>query len=163
MTSAIFIDANVPIYAAGSPHPLKNPCSDIIIFISQVPDAFVTDAEVLQELLHRYLALHSWPQGRRVFHDFAQVMAGRIESIQPADVVHAALLADGNLNLSARDLLHAAVMTRLGVSQIVTADRGFDQLPEVERTRSAQFGPGVRCASVTRHGDYRRYSARMAE
>jgi predicted nucleic acid-binding protein len=139
MTPAIFIDANVPIYAAGGPHPLKNPCSDIIIFISQVPDAFVTDAEVLQELLHRYVALRSWPQGRSVFHDFAQVMAGKVEPIQPGDVVHAALLADGNLNLSARDLLHAAVMTRLGVSRIVTADRGFDQLPEVERLNPAEF------------------------
>ena len=139
MTSAIFIDANVPIYAAGGPHPLKNPCSDIIMFISQVPDAFVTDAEVLQELLHRYLALRSWTQGRRVFHDFAQVMAGRVEAIYPPDVQRAADLADGNLGLSARDLLHAAVMSRLGVNRVVTADRGFDGLPWVERLDPVQL------------------------
>ena len=139
MTSAIFIDAHVPVYAAGGAHPLKEPCLQILDLISDTPAAFVTDAEVLQELLHRYLALRSWRQGREAFHHFALVMAGRVEAIYPSDVQRAADLADGNLGLSARDLLHAAVMSRLGVNRVVTADRGFDGLPWVERLDPAQF------------------------
>ena len=35
--------------------------------------------------------------------------------------------------LSARDLLHGAVMLRLGATEIVSADPGFDQVALVER------------------------------
>jgi predicted nucleic acid-binding protein len=136
---AIFIDANVPIYAAGRAHPLKEPCLKILDLVAEVPDAFLTDAEVFQELLHRYLALRSWSQGREVFHHFAQVMAGRVESVHLEDVERAADLANGNLSLSARDLLHAAIMNRLGVDHVVTADRGFDGLDWVQRLHPAEF------------------------
>ena len=36
------------------------------------------------------------------------------------------------LEVSARDLVHLAVMRRLGVSRIVTTDTDFDGLAEVE-------------------------------
>ena len=57
MTPAVFIDANVPIYAAGGDHPLKEPCARILRSVAEDPKPFLTDSEVLQELLHRYLAL----------------------------------------------------------------------------------------------------------
>jgi predicted nucleic acid-binding protein len=41
--------------------------------------------------------------------------------------------------LSARDLLHAAVMTRIGADQIVSADRGFDRLPDLTRLDPAEL------------------------
>jgi hypothetical protein len=97
------------------------------------PAAFVTDAEVLQELLHRYLALRLWPQGKEVFHRFADLMRERVEPVQAADVEQAARLADKYPELGARDLLHAAVMQRLGVRRLVSADIGFDRLSELER------------------------------
>lgn len=49
------------------------------------------------------------------------------------DVQRAAGLADTHQELAARDLLHAAVMHRLGVRRIISAGTGFDQLAEVER------------------------------
>jgi predicted nucleic acid-binding protein len=97
------------------------------------PDAFLTDAEVLQELLHRYLALRLWPEGRDVFHRFADLMRERVEPVQAIDVEQAALLADELPELGARDLLHASVLSRLGVQRIISADAGFDRLSEVER------------------------------
>ena len=138
MTSPIFLDANVPIYAAGSPHPLKDPCSKVILLVADNPHAFFTDAEVLQELLHRYLGSHRWPEGRDVFQDFAQLIRERIEPIYAADVESAAELADGHARLSARDLLHVAVMNRLGLSRIVSTDSGFDELSGIERLDPAQ-------------------------
>ena len=56
MSPAVFIDANVPIYASGGDHPLKEPCAHILRGVAQDPRPFATDSEVLQELLHRYLA-----------------------------------------------------------------------------------------------------------
>ena len=89
--------------------------------------------EVLQELLHRYLALHLWPQGREVFHRFATLMRERVEPVYAADVEQASALAGQYPELAARDLLHAAVMNRLGVRNIVSADAGFDRLSYLER------------------------------
>ena len=60
MSPAAFIDANVPIYAAGREHPYKSPCADILRMVAENPQAFITDAEVLQELVHRYLAQGRW-------------------------------------------------------------------------------------------------------
>ena len=139
MSPAAFIDANAPIYAAGRAHPLKEPCAQILLLAAEHPQAFVTDAEVLQELLHRYLALRLWPQGREAFWRFSELMADRVEPVQIADVEGAATLADSHQQLSSRDLLHAAVMQRLGLRQIISADAGFDTLPGIERLDPADL------------------------
>jgi predicted nucleic acid-binding protein len=138
MSPATFVDANVPIYAAGRAHPLKEPCVQVLLLAAEHPQAFVTDAEVLQELLHRYLALRLWPQGRGAFQRFSEILQERVEAVQAVDVQHAAGLADTHQELGARDLLHAAVMHRLGVRRIISADMGFDRLPEIERLDPAQ-------------------------
>jgi hypothetical protein len=140
MSLPIFLDTNVPVYAAGRPHPLKEPCAQILMLVAERPQAFVSDAEVLQELLHRYLALHLWPQGREVFQWFAALMRERVEPVYAADVEQASTLADQYPELGARDLLHAAVMNRLGVRRILSADAGFDRLPELERLDPADVG-----------------------
>ncbi len=133
MSLPTFLDANVPIYAAGRPHCLKEPCAQVLMLAAERPEAFLTDAEVLEELLHRYLALRLWPEGREVFHRFADLMRERVEPVHAIDVEQAALLADELPELGARDLLHAAVLSRLGVQRIISADAGFDRLSEVER------------------------------
>ena len=139
MNPAAFIDANVPIYAAGQPHPLKEPCVQVLLMAAEHPQAFVTDAEVLQELLHRYLSLRLWPLGREAFLRFSELMQERIEAVQAVDVQLAAVLADAHQELGGRDLLHAAVMQRLGLSRIISADTGFDRLPDIERLDPARL------------------------
>lgn len=134
-----FLDANIPIYATGRPHPLREPCLRVLELVAQQPDAFLTDAEVLQELLHRYLALRMWPEpGRPALDSFADLTRERVEPVYAVDVEEAADLAIGHPRLSARDLVHLAVMKRLGVTQIVTADAGFDRVPDVERLDPAR-------------------------
>jgi predicted nucleic acid-binding protein len=139
MNLPIFVDTNVPIYAAGRPHALKAPCEQILELIARHPRAFFTDAEVLQELLHRYLALRIWPQGREFLQRFAVLMREQIEPIFAIDVEQAASFADRYPGLSARDLLHLAVMTRVGAARIVSADRGFDNILQVERLDPASL------------------------
>ena len=133
MSPAAFIDANVPIYASGREHVYKEPCGRIITMIAEHPSSFVTDVEVLQELLHRYLASGRWALGREVLQGFAEVMHGRIEPIYEEDIRLAAELADLHPTISARDLVHAAVMRRLGSIRIISSDTDFDRLPGVIR------------------------------
>jgi uncharacterized protein len=139
MSPVAFIDTNVPIYAAGRAHPLKEPCAQILLLVAEHPQAFVTNAEVLQELLHRYLALRLWPQGRDAFQRFSVLMEERVEPVHAADVERAADLADAHRELGGRDLLHAAVMRRLGMRRIISADTGFDRLPDLERLDPARL------------------------
>ena len=140
MTPAVFIDANVPIYAAGSDHPYKEPCSRILRAMADDPKSFVTDSEVLQELMHRYLASGRWALGREVVRAFAEAMRGRIEPVYGEDVTLAADLADRHAGVSARDLVHAAVMQRLGVGRIISADTDFDRLESIDRLDPAHMG-----------------------
>ena len=140
MSPAVFIDANVPIYAAGGAHPLKEPCARILRSVADDPQPFATDAEVLQELLHRYLALGRWELGREVIRAFAEVMHGRIEPVHAEDALTASDLADRYSGVSARDLVHAAVMQRLGTGRVISADTDFDHIEGLERLDPARIG-----------------------
>jgi predicted nucleic acid-binding protein len=134
MSPAVFVDTNIVIYATGEPHRLKDPSSDVLSLAADYPNVFVTSAEVFQELLHHFVALHQWQgRGQAAFDDFSELMANRIEGIDWSDVFAAAELAAPYPRLSARDLVHLAVMNRLGITRIVSADRGFDQVADIER------------------------------
>ena len=140
MSPAVFIDANVPIYAAGGDHPYKEPCARILRMAAEQPQPFVTDSEVLQELMHRYLASGRWALGREVLRAFAEAMNGRVEPVHAEDVLSASELADSHPGVSARDLVHAAVMQRLGAGRIISADTDFDRMEGVERLDPARVG-----------------------
>jgi len=133
MIPAVFIDANIPIYAAGREHPCKAPCARVLMLAAAHPGSFVTDAEVLQELVHRYVASGRWTLGREVLYSFAEVMHDRIEPVYAEDILEAAELADRNPGISARDLLHAAVMQRVGATRIVSVDTDFDRMADIIR------------------------------
>ncbi len=139
MPSPIFLDANVPIYAAGTPHSMKEPCIQILVLVAQRPQAFVTSAEVLQDLLHYYVSRGRWTQGREVIQRFAALLDRRIESVHAVDIQQAVALADSSTRLDARDLLHAAVMARLGCDTIISADRGFDAMASITRLDPLTF------------------------
>ena len=140
MSPAAFIDANVPIYASGREHPNQEPCARVLMMAAEHPLAFVTDVEVLQELMRRYIAAGRWALGREVLQDFAEVMHDRIEPVYDEDIHSAARLADSHPEISARDLVHAAVMLRLGSDRIISADADFDRLPNVARLNPSDIG-----------------------
>ena len=133
MSPVAFIDANVPVYAVGREHPYKGPCAETLRLVAENPLSFVTDAEVLQELVRRYLAQDRWALGSEVLRNFALVMQDRIEPVHAGDILAAAGLADRHPGISARDLVHAAVMRRLEVEHIITADADFDRIPGITR------------------------------
>ena len=140
MSPAAFIDANVPIYAAGRENPNKEPCARILMMVAERPLSFVTDVEVLQEILHRYLASGRWSLGKEVLRNFAEVMHDRIQPVYLEDVELATSMADSHPDISARDLVHAAVMHRLGTHRIISADTDFDRLPDIVRLDPSDVG-----------------------
>lgn len=58
MSPAVYVDANISIYAAARDHPLKELCARIPRMVAKEPQPLITDSEVLQELMHRSLTLN---------------------------------------------------------------------------------------------------------
>lgn len=121
------------MYAAGAPHPLREPSLAVMDLVARNGAEFLTDAEIFQEILHRYRAIDQWERGWAIFQRFWALTSSRIEPVLGRDVQRAAHLANWITGPSARDLLHVAVMERLGCTHIVSADRGFDAFPEITR------------------------------
>ncbi len=140
MPPATFIDANVPIYAAGREHPYREPCIRVLAAVNENPDGFVTNAEVFQEIMHHYRRTQRWDAGQTVVESFATMMRGRVSPVAIDDVLAAGRLANERQDLSTRDLLHLAVMRRLGVVRVITADADFGRAPGVIRLDPADFG-----------------------
>ena len=128
----IFVDSNVPMYLIGAEHPLRARARERVEEVVAAGEALCADAEVLQEILHRYTAI-----GRSEFIDPAfAALLGVVDVVYPierADVERARRLMRTATRLSARDALHVAVMQARDVGQILSFDRGFDGIPGIER------------------------------
>ena len=128
----LLLDTNVPMYAAGSQHPYRDPCREVLRRAVAGELRAITNVEVHQELLHRYLALGLGDKAREVSEDF-EIVVPDVLGVSLSDVQLARRLSVTYATLPARDLLHVAVMLNNGVRRIVTADRHFDGVREVDR------------------------------
>lgn len=128
----IFIDANIPMYLIGAPHPNKDAARQALERCINRGERMVTSAEVLQEILHRYHYLRRLDAIQPAFDALLGVV-DEVFPIEPRDVEGARDVMMGLARLSARDALHAAVMKRRGIERIMSFDAGFDALGWVER------------------------------
>lgn len=128
----IFVDSNVPIYLVGSAHPHKVDSQRALERLVSERERLVTDAEVLQEILHRYAAIDR----RDAIQPAFDALLGVVDDVFAVDktiVERAKAVVLARHQLSARDALHLAVMEHHGIRQILSFDTGFDGLPGVER------------------------------
>jgi Predicted nucleic acid-binding protein, contains PIN domain len=130
----IFVDSNIPMYLVGADHPNKTAARRLLEQAIVDNEPLSTDAEVLQELLHRYTAI-----GRRdAIGPAWDAMLGVVDIVHPIeqeDVARARRLVGSAASLSARDAVHLAVMQRRDISRILTFDAGFDGIVGIERIR----------------------------
>ena len=128
----IFVDSNIPMYLVGGPHPRKADAERILEACVAGRQRLVTDAEVLQEILHRYIAIDR----REAIQPAFDALLAVVDEVFPIDadaVERAKAIVLGRKRLSARDAVHLAVMERNRVEQIFSFDAGFDGYPGVER------------------------------
>lgn len=130
----IFVDSNIPMYLVGAPHPHKADAQRLLERAIVDGERLVTDAEVFQEILHRYVAI-----GRReAIQPAYEALLGVVDevlAVELATVQRAREVVLSVPDLSARDALHVAVMEAHGVARILTFDTGFDHWPGIERVR----------------------------
>ena len=120
------------MYLIGAPHPHKAEAQVLIERLIASGERMVTDAEVLQEVLHRYTAIHK----REAIEPALQMMldiSDEVFPIEQRDVMRAAEIVQNPAQLSARDAIHIAVMERHGVRSIFSFDADFDRWPGLKR------------------------------
>jgi uncharacterized protein len=127
-----FIDSNVPMYLVGSSDPRRADARRLLEALADAEERLVTDAEVFQEILHRYSAIGRREAIQPAF-DVLDRVTDEVFPIERRDVERAKLVLLGTGRLTARDAVHIAVMERNGVAKILTFDRGFDDYPGIER------------------------------
>lgn len=128
----VFIDSNIPMYVAGSEHANRVPARRFLQRVREGRVDACTSTEVLQEILYRYSALERRELAARVYDLFVELCPS-VLPITLAETDRARDLLTTNQHLSARDAVHAAAMLNHGIERIATFDRGFDNLPGIER------------------------------
>ena len=113
-------------------HPHKLDAQRLLESAVSAGELLLTDAEVLQEICHRYAAI-----GRRdAIQPAFDALLGIVDDVLPIDLQDAQSAKDILLryeSLSARDAIHLAVMNRHGIDRIMSFDRGFDAHSGIER------------------------------
>ena len=130
----IFIDSNVPMYVVGAPHPNKDRVLAVLAQLVGAGERLVTDVEVYQEILHRYIAIRR-PAAIDAAFGSLDALADDVLTCGIPEVRAARALLNAIEGLSARDALHVAVMRRAGIQRILSFDQGFDACPGIERLR----------------------------
>ena len=127
----IFVDSNIPMYLVGADHPNKESARLLLERAITDGELLVTDAEVLQEILHRYVAIDR----RDAIEPATAALLGVVDEVFPverADVERARQIVLGS-RLSARDAVHLAIMRRHGIDRILSFDRAFDGIDGLAR------------------------------
>ena len=126
------VDSNVFMYAAGREHPLKKRAAAFLERAAAGSVEGVIDAEVLQEILHRYRVLKRWKEGRLVY-DTARIVFPEVLAVTGEVMDRARRLMDEHGGLMARDALHAAVVGVHALASITSFDQDFDRVTGLER------------------------------
>ena len=129
----ILVDSNIFMYAGGAFHPNKAPSIALLESIATGRVDGVIDAEVLQEILHRYRSIGRWKDGSKVY-DLTRKIIPLVFPITVEILDRARALLGKYPRLMARDALHAAVCIGNDVKTICSYDRDFDDIEEITRT-----------------------------
>lgn len=128
----IFVDSNVPMYVVGAPHSHKVDAQLLIEQCIAARERMVTDAEVLQEILHRYATIRRLEAIQPAFDALLGVV-DEVFPIEESDVHRARDILAEPEPWTARDAIHLAIMERYGIHRIMSFDADFDRRGSISR------------------------------
>lgn len=128
----ILLDSNVAMYLIGSDHPHKHDARRLLEHAAARDERLVTDAEVFQEILHRFHAIRR-PDAIDAAFDLLLALVDEVLPVDLETVSAARGLMAAHASLSARDAVHVAAMRQAGVERIMSFDAGFDLVEGLTR------------------------------
>jgi predicted nucleic acid-binding protein len=128
----ILLDANILMYAAGTRHKCKAPALRLLSRVASGEVSAAVDAEVLQEILHRYRRLTRWADGTRVYELARQIVSVVLPvTVEVMDAARG--LMERHPHLAARDAVHAAVVFDQGLRGFCSFDADSDRVTGLRR------------------------------
>ncbi len=130
----VFVDANVAMYLVGAAHPNKVDAQRRLERLVVERTRLVTDAEAMNEILHRYTALDR----RATIQPAFDAMLGVVDDVLPIGretLEQAKQLVLQYPTLSVRTALHVAVMQLNRIETALSFDVGFERVPGITRLR----------------------------
>ncbi len=125
-----FLDANVLVYAAGD-SDYAAPCQRLLTAIARSEAAGRTSTAVLEEVWHIELSVRL---GAGALSGLTERAYRILTPLLPVtDEAFGAALALPDLPIGANDRLHAATCLANGIDTILSADHGFDSVPNLRR------------------------------
>lgn len=124
------------MYAAGEAHELRDPSQRVIRLVRDGQLDGLISAEVVQEILHRFVAIRRPQMGARIARDALDLFAP-VLPITHAVMDRMPKLVEAYPELAARDLVHVATCLENGLGAIISPDRGLDAVREIHRIEPA--------------------------
>lgn len=129
-----FLDTNIFMYAAGKQHEFKEPCVSIISRVQTGELTAAIDTEVFQEVLYRYHHINLSGKGVDLAWNIMDIGLDVLPITKKEIEISLYLYKQyQNKGVSPRDIIHIATMMQNGIEKIVSVDRHFDVIEEVER------------------------------
>jgi uncharacterized protein len=128
----IFVDANIPMYLIGDEHPHRVDAQHILERLAGERRQLVTSSEIFQEILHRYISIDRRDWIELAFETLRGIV-DQVLAVESADVFAAKDLVHTHPKLSARDVIHVAMMRRRQIKEILSFDLGLDAVTGITR------------------------------
>lgn len=131
MTRLLF-DTAVFLYARGAEHPYREPCRLLLRQIQMGKVRSEASVEMVQEYVH--VRLRRGGSRATVMAEARAVAAAcRLHQFDQSVLTLSLVLLERHAGLDARAAVHAATALTAGVDLVVSPDRGFDEVRELER------------------------------
>ena len=124
-----FVDANVVIYSGVRDSPYREPCLEIMAAITRGDVEGRTSTAVLEEVWHLELS----GRVREIDGLAARAYAILGPLLPVSDESFRRALGLDAPALGASDRVHVATCLTHGIDLVISADQGFDSVPEVRR------------------------------
>ena len=138
---SIFLDTNILMYTAGEDPDWRAICDMALQELMAGHLTLVTNAEVLQEILHRYFSQRR-PANAQLVHRAAMDLCAEIIPVTAHHTVRALEILLEHPQLSTRDAVHVATMEARGIRKMLSVDSDFDAVPSVDRIDPRDFVRG---------------------
>lgn len=135
---SVFIDTAVFMYAGGPEHPLRPPCQALMIEVGAHTIDAVTSAEVIQEILHRYVSIRDQDRGITIARDAMDLM-GPVLPVTHSVMARVPPLIERYPGLATRDLVHVATCLDAGVDTLVTTDTAMTRIAEIRCVHPSRY------------------------
>lgn len=132
------IDTNIIVYAQGKPHPYKKSCSLILDYIADQASDINVDSELFQELLYLYDSRGERKRGLILIEKLIIVFPNCFP-VTISEIKRAKDLMKTHPSLSPRDAIHAAIVINQQLECIISSDKVFDKVSDVERIDPETF------------------------